>query len=79
MTVHAPGCEDGELRLVDGPNVREGRLEICINRAWGTVCNEQFGRPDAAVVCKQMGFSENGMYHQVMCLLSSPTVLALYG
>ena len=71
MTVPAPDCTDGELRLVDGPNVREGRLEICINRAWGTVCNEQFGLLDAVVVCKQMGFSEIGTYHQYFGTLDS--------
>ena len=53
-------CVTGEVRLEDGPNVREGRVEICINNAWGTVCNDQFGIEDAVVTCTQMKFSDEG-------------------
>ena len=55
-------CVTGDVRLQDGPNVREGRLEVCINNAWGTVCNVQFGVREAAVVCTQMNFSDEGMH-----------------
>ena len=48
-------CTDGEVRLVNGDNVLEGRLEICINRAWGTVCSDGFSEDDAQVVCKGIG------------------------
>ena len=42
---------------------REGRLEVCINNAWGTVCNTLFGREDAEVVCEQLdGFQRGGTY-----------------
>ena len=42
---------------------REGRIEICINNAWGTVCDNLFGREDAGVVCKQLeGFQRDGEY-----------------
>ena len=53
-------CVTGEVRLQDGPNVREGRVEVCINNAWGTVCNDQFGVEDAIVTCAQMKFSTEG-------------------
>ena len=49
-------CTTGEVRLQDGPNVREGRVEVCINNAWGTVCNNLFGSIDATVTCTQMNF-----------------------
>ena len=62
LTPASQDCVTGEVRLQDGPNVREGRVEICINNAWGTVCNEQFGIEDAVVVCTQMEFSDKGKW-----------------
>ena len=38
-----------------------GRVEICHNRAWGTVCNTYFNGPEAAVVCASFpGFMRDG-------------------
>ena len=49
------GCGDGEIRLVGGSNPLEGRVEVCINRAWGTVCDDGFSSEDATVICNQLG------------------------
>ena len=38
----------------------EGRLEICANGSWGTVCNDGFDTNAAKVVCRQLGFPEDG-------------------
>ena len=45
----------GDVRLVNGSNEREGRLEVCIGRVWGTVCDSR-GYRFARVVCRQLGF-----------------------
>ena len=50
-------CSDGNIRLEGGTLEEEGRVEICMNEAWGTVCNHSFTSADVNVVCKQLGYS----------------------
>ena len=61
VTTPSGNCSNGEVRLVGGTNDTNGRVEVCINNAWGTVCNRRFGYNDARVICSQLGFSNTGM------------------
>ena len=54
-------CEDGDIKLVDGCNSLEGRLEMCYSGVWGTVCNDLWNGVDAAVACRQLGYSSSGI------------------
>ena len=48
-------CTTGDLRLVGGSHPLEGTVEICINNAWGTICDNEFSSQDAEVICRQIG------------------------
>ena len=55
-------CTSGDIRLVGGASNLEGRVEICVNATWGTVCDFNWGTADANVACGQLGFSRSGEY-----------------
>ena len=58
------GCTHGTIRLIGGTSSLEGRVEVCVNGVWGTVCSDGWTAVDANVACRQLGHSGSGMsYH----------------
>ena len=43
-------CSSGDLRLVGGERESEGRVEICVEGFWGTVCDSGWDQREALVV-----------------------------
>ena len=60
LILRTASCTTGELQLAGGHIANEGRVEICMNNVWGTVCDDFWDSTDATVVCRQLGFSTQG-------------------
>ena len=53
--------DDGDVRLFNGANSMEGRVQVCIRELWRRVCS--FFRTDEEdVVCRQMGYLRGGVF-----------------
>ena len=52
------GCENGTVRLVGGPSEREGRVEICYDGSWSSLCG--ISSTVATTICQQLGYNGLG-------------------
>ena len=65
-------CTYGEIRLANGLTSNQGRVELCINETWGTVCDDGRDSDIARVVCRQLGYITDGK------LISFCNIIALF-
>ena len=54
-------CQNGAIRLAgSGSSSSQGRVEVCNNNQWGTVCDDTWNSLDASVACYDLGYSVDG-------------------
>ena len=53
-------CSNGDIRLGDDNGGLRGRVEVCINMSWYTICHHGWSQREASVVCHQLGYSRYG-------------------
>ena len=51
------GCTEGDVCLVGGHSSLEGRIKVCHYGKWRTVCDNNWGRSEGIVACRQLGYS----------------------
>ena len=56
------------MRLRGSSSQNSGRVEICVNNVWGTVCDDYWDSTDASVVCKQLGYSRFGHNNNIITI-----------
>ena len=52
-----PECENDSVRLVNGNGSHEGRVEVCYNGTWSSLCS--INTETAGVVCEKLGYSNH--------------------
>ena len=62
-------CIERALRLVDGSSYNEGRVEVCSNGRWGTVCGDGWTERETALVCSRLGYPQDGKAIVVHCVI----------
>ena len=70
-------CTSGSIRLGDRAKLR-GRVEVCYNGSWVTICSHKWTMQEATVICSQLGYSRYGICIMYAVLLILTQVLLLY-
>ena len=49
--------KEGDIRLVEGSYLWQGRVEIFLSGVWGTMTDDGASYDEARVICRQLGYN----------------------
>ncbi|XP_062572436.1 deleted in malignant brain tumors 1 protein-like [Saccostrea cucullata] len=59
-TLPTPAPGTTFIRLVNGQDAYQGRVEVYAFGQWGTICDDAFTNQNAGVLCQMLGYSRTG-------------------
>ncbi len=62
----ADECTAGSIKLVGGVVHNEGRVEVCSDSRWGTVCSTGLTERDAGHMCSRLGYTSTSKYVNIV-------------
>ena len=71
-------CSDGDTRLMNGTvnTPSSGRVEVCFNNSYGSVCGVRWDEADASVVCRQLNLQTSSRrFMEIFCTVDSIMML----
>ena len=71
-------CCDGDVKLLGRSILSEGRVELCVSGEWKTLCDDNWSKSEAQVVCEQLGYSHQGTLRVIWesALIATPNKLS---
>ena len=71
-------CSNGDVRLTGGHSDSDGTVEVCYNKIWGLIEVSGWGKNDAIVICRQLGFSTSSEWHKECLKYVGPSNLLYF-
>ena len=67
IAIDSTNCSHGDIKLTGGKSSNEGDVQICVNGAWGYICDWSWVYSNINIVCRQLGYAT--MQCKVMLLI----------
>ena len=60
--LYAVLCSEGEVKLVGGSDDGDisGRVEMCVNEEWRSICSLGWSAQNTEVLCRELGYATRG-------------------
>ena len=52
-------------------------VQICLNGAWGTICNGGIGYGAPQLMCTQLGFQTRGKNKKMHTIVAKPSIIRI--